>query len=239
MINNKDSRGVIMKMTKKFFAIMLTMALVFTSVPFVSMGAAVNLAAPEITYSNPVQDPIEKKNKKWVLNIKLDTTAKCTGYRLVKVNKKTQKETKVKDYTFKSVNKSKTIVFKHKTKSKVLNNNFVFKVKAYNKYYYNSKTKTWTLKKPAKKFWKGKKTRLVFSFVEQTPVQKEEDKDKDKEKEEETPVGGGGGGGGGGSGGGASFGGGGDSGGSSGGGNGKQDLPTFGGYDPNLETVPL
>ena len=232
-----------MKMTKKFFAIMLTMALVFTSVPMVSFGAQKfvdpNENLPYAPTIKSAQTSKVKKSKKYSLTITLESMSSCTGYRLFRVDKNGV-EKKVKDFSYKSVKKAKKkIVYKDK-KSKVCNQTFV--LKSYNTFYKYKKGKTagWVKTKPKKKYWYKKQTTSTFSIEQNNKTA-----DTESDKKEETPGGdapAGGGGGGGAPAGPPAI--------NTGGGqgnaditnppsDGKQDLPTFGGYDPNLETVPL
>ena len=178
MTKSEDSRGVNMKMTKKFLAIMMAMMVVLTSIPFVSFGASSTstLAEPSIPTIKKVDidKKKNKKDKKYHITITLAQKVKCNGYTLYKVNKATSKEKKLKDFS----SKSKKLVYKSKSKVKDTDE---FVLKAYITYYKYKKGKTvkWVTKKPAKKYLKG--TKKVYSGTNQEKINEELTREQGKD----------------------------------------------------------
>ena len=100
-------------------------------------------------------------------------TAKATNYKTVRLSwKKIPKNKNTQGYAIYRNGKLLKRVGKNTNAFNVTPLNgrtkYYFKVAAYNTYkytqYYNTKTKKWQNKKPAKNYWKGKKTRKVTGY---------------------------------------------------------------------------
>ena len=132
-----------MKTTTKHIAILIaTFALVFTSLP---MEAHAVSTPPKVKTFNASTYSTTSVRLTW------KKPGKASGY-AVYVNGKLYKSLSMKNTAYNVPN------LRPGTPYKVY-------IRTYNTYkqtqYYNSKTKKWQTKKPAKKYWKGKKTRKV------------------------------------------------------------------------------
>lgn len=165
-----------MKTTKRSIAIILTMMMVLTSLPYISFGAS---NPPKVYIVSSEDMSVERFDDKdgdgeyETLRIELESVKKCTGYRLFAVKEGIEK--KAKDYKYKkSLAKTKILEYTinpdkdavdDKTNSKY---EYKYIVRAFNTYkvtkYYNSKTKKWVTKKPASKNWKEKKKKKVTAY---------------------------------------------------------------------------
>lgn len=147
----------------KLFAIIMAATLIFTGLP-ISVHAATPKKPAKVT-------GVAKK-------------AVGTNYITVKWTRiKNNKNTKgyvVYRYTsgaWKSIKRVGKNTLEYKNTGLKANTNYKYRVRAYNSYkqkqYYNSRTKKWQVKKPAKKYWKacktgaykGKKTRSVTKYL--------------------------------------------------------------------------
>lgn len=174
----------------------MIMMLVFTAMPLVSYAAT----------SRPGKVQISGKPKlnedKGTLIIKFKKVAKCTGYKLFRVIDGEQKSVKDVKYS-KTFAKNKKLTYKkidmdkEKCKEKGTKN-CSYIVKAYNKKikYYNTKTKKWQSKKPAKKYLGKKKEEYVYSKTTSTDavsiafdIVLENEEEQKEEKNTDTPAG--------------------------------------------------
>ena len=145
-----------MKRVRSILAIFMIAALFFTSVPALGEGLDVHAASVK----KPVKVTSLKKYAAGTDYIhfqwgKIKKNKNTKGYAIY-LNGKLYKRVGVKTYRYKIP----------KLKS---NTAYKVSIRAYNTYkqkqYYNSKTKKWQTKKPAKKNWKGKKTRKVTAYA--------------------------------------------------------------------------
>ena len=145
-----------MKRVRSIFAILTIAALMFTSIPVMTGNFNVHAAS--------VKKPVKVTGlKKYAVGTnyihfqwnKIKKNKNTKGYAIY-LNGKLYKRVGVKTYRYKIP----------KLKS---NTAYKVSIRAYNTYkqkqYYNSKTKKWQTKKPAKKNWKGKKTRKVTAYA--------------------------------------------------------------------------
>lgn len=145
-----------MKKIRSIFAILTIAALMFTSIPV--MTGTFNAHAASV--KKPVKVTGLKKYAVGTNYVhfqwnKIKKNKNTKGYAIY-LNGKLYKRVGVKTYRYKIP----------KLKS---NTSYKINVRAYNTYkqkqYYNTKTKKWQTKKPAKKNWKGKKTRKVTAYA--------------------------------------------------------------------------